>query len=324
MKAIVYDAYGSHDILRLNEVETPVPHDNEVLVKVKAASINSWDWDMIRGEPIFVRLWGLTKPKYKVPGADIAGIVEAVGTSVTKLKPGDEVFGDLCESGWGGFAEYATAKENALAIKPSGVSFEHAAAIPQAGLMALQSIGKANLSAGQRVLFNGAAGGVGTFAVQMCKSIGAEVTAVDAGEKLDLLTDLGADHVIDYRKEDFTKNRKHYDLIIDVVSNRTLREYRNSLSDQGNFIMVGGTTQAIFQCMLMRRWMSRRGGKRLDMLAYLPNKGLDVIAALYQEGKVKPVIDKCYPLAEIREAFEYFASGAVKGKIVITGSRAAE
>jgi NADPH:quinone reductase-like Zn-dependent oxidoreductase len=318
MKAILYTSYGPPDVLKFQDVAVPTPKEGEVLVRVKAVSINSWDWDMIRGTPIFVRMWGLFSPRHKIPGADIAGIVECVGKGVTKFKAGDEVFGDLCESGWGGFAEYATAKENALAIKPAYLSFEDAAAIPQAGLMALQSVyDKGKIRTGQHVLFNGAAGGVGTFAIQMCKSIGAEVTAVDASAKLEFLSGLGADRVIDYINEDFTKNNRRYDYIIDVVANRPLTQYRDSLTHKGSFIMIGGTTKTILKCMLVGKRMSTNG-KQIGMLAYKPNAGLDTMATLYHDGKVKPIIDKRFPLSHTRAAFEYFATGAVKGKVVVS------
>jgi NADPH:quinone reductase-like Zn-dependent oxidoreductase len=317
MKAIRYRKYGPPNVLALEEVDKPVPVDDQVLVKIKAASINSWDWDMIRGEPFIVRLWGMFKPKYQIPGADIAGVVESVGKSVTKFKVGDRVFGDLADCGWGGFAEYKCAPEIALALIPDGVTFEQAATIPQAGMMALQSVrDKGLLQPGQAVLFNGAAGGVGTFAIQLAKSIGATVTAVDSGDKFDLLKSLGADYMIDFRKEDFTKNGQQYDLIVDVVSNRSLSAYKNSLRPQGKFLMIGGTMKAIFQAMVLSRLVSTKE-KALGMMAYEINKDLEYMATLVKNGNLIPIIDKVYPLDKTVAAFQYYAEGKVKGKIVI-------
>lgn len=319
MKAIAYTTYGPPDVLQLREVEKPVPKDDEVLVKVYAASINSWDWDMIRGKPVFVRLWGLVSPRYKIPGADIAGKVEAVGKGVRKFREGDEVFGDLCECGWGGYAEYVCAKENALALKPASMTFEQAAAIPQAGALALQSVyDKGKVRRGQKVLINGAGGGVGTFAVQVARSLGAEVTGVDSAEKLDMLRTLGAEDVIDYKQEDFTENGNRYDVIIDVISGRSIFRYRHSLNPEGKFIMIGGATSVILQAMLMGGLVSKMSGRQIGMLAYKPNKDLDVMVKLFEEGKIVPVIDKCYPLHQTPEAFRYFSEGRVKGKVVIT------
>lgn len=317
MKAIFYTQYGAPEVLKLKTLEKPSPKENEVLVKVRAASINSWDWDMIRGKPFIVRLWGLSGPKYKIPGADIAGVVEAVGEHVTKFKVGDAVFGDLANSGWGAFAEYTCATENALSHKPENISFEEASCIPQAGMMALQSVrDHGRLTSGQRILFNGAAGGVGTFAIQLAKSIGAEITAVDHSDKFSFLKNLGTDHLIDYTKEDFTKNGCTYDLIIDVVSNRPLSAYKKSLTPTGKFLMIGGTMKAIFQAMLLSRWIST-DQKKLGMMAYEINKDLDYMARLIENGAIKAVIDKTYSLEETTEAFHYYATGSVKGKIVI-------
>jgi NADPH:quinone reductase-like Zn-dependent oxidoreductase len=317
MKAIRYSHYGPPEVLKLEEVLKPVPKEDEVLIKIHAASINSWDWDMIRGRPYIVRMWGLFKPKFQIPGADIAGRVEAVGKLVTKFNVGDAVFGDLADSGWGGFAEYKCADEKTLALIPDGVTFEEASAIPQAGMMALQSIrDKGKLQSGQSVLFNGAAGGVGTLAIQLAKSVGAHVTAVDSVDKFDLLNSLGADHLIDFKKEDFTKNGKQYDLIIDVVSNRPLLAYKNSLKEKGKFLMVGGTTKAILQAMLLSRLISTQD-KKLGMMGYEINKDLDYMAQLVQEGKLKPIVDKVFSLSETPAAFKYYAEGKVKGKIVI-------
>jgi len=321
MKAIYYDQYGQPDVLKLVEIEKPTPKEDEVLVRIYATSINSWDWDMIRGEPVFVRMWGLFKPKHKIPGSDIAGCVESVGRNVKKFKPGDEVYGDIVEHGWGGFAEYACAKEHQLVSKPSSMSFEQASAIPQAGLLALQSIrdfGK--LQKDQHILLNGAGGGVGTLGLQIAKMVGAEVTVVDSADKHDMLKSLGADHVIDYHKEDYTNLGRTYDVIVDVIANREIASYRRALSPGGIFVMIGGSTPTILNLMIFGPLIAkfrRRDGKRITMMGYKPNRGLDDMSKYFEEGKVIPVIDKVFPLEQTADAFRYFAGGTFKGKIVI-------
>ncbi|MDN5202707.1 NAD(P)-dependent alcohol dehydrogenase [Fulvivirgaceae bacterium BMA10] len=319
MKAVVYHKYGSPEVLKLEEIPKPSPEDNEVLIKVHAASVNSWDWDLLRGRPYIVRLWGLFKPKYTTPGADVAGRVEAVGKNVKRFQPGDEVFGDLCQCGWGGFAEYVCVHENALAIKPASMTFEEAAAIPQAGVMALQSIqDKGQVQSGQKVLINGAGGGVGTFAIQMAKSLGAEVTGVDSAEKHAMMQSIGADHVIDYRREDFAKNGQQYDLIIDVVANRSVFDYKRALKPHGIFVMIGGAGNSIVQTMFLGPIISKFGKKEIGILAHEPNKHLDAIKALFEAEKVRSIIDRCYPIGEISEAMRYFGEGHVQGKVIIT------
>lgn len=321
MKAIYYDQYGTPDVLKKVEIPKPTPKDDEVLIRVYATSINSWDWDMIRGEPVFVRMWGMFKPKYKVPGSDIAGHVEAVGRSVKKIKPGDEVYGDIVEHGWGGFAEYACANEHQLAIKPPLMSFEQASAIPQAGLLALQSIRDcAKLQKNQHILLNGAGGGVGTLGLQIAKMLGAEATVVDSADKHDMLRSLGADHTIDYLKEDYTNNGRTYDVIVDVIANRPISNYRRALSSNGIFVMIGGSTPTILKLMILGPLISRlngRDGKRITIMGYKPNHGLDDMSTYFQEGKVVPVIDKVFPLEQTADAFRYFSEGKFKGKIVV-------
>jgi NADPH:quinone reductase-like Zn-dependent oxidoreductase len=318
MKAIVYHKYGSPNVLKLEEVEKPIPKDNEVLIKVHAASVNSWDWDMLRGTPIFVRLWGLLKPKYKIPGADIAGRVETVGRNVTQFQPGDEVFGDLCECGWGGFAEYVCAGENALTRKPAGMTFEEAAAIPQAAAMALQGLhDRGRIQSGQKVLINGAGGGVGTFAVQIAKSLGAEVTGIDSTKKLDMLRSIGSDHVIDYTQEDFTKIGRRYDLILDVSAHRSIFDYKRVLNPRGIYVMIGGTTARIFQTMFLGPWISMTGNKKMGILGVKPNRDLAVMVELFETGKVVPVIDRRYSLSDVPEALMYLGEGHAQGKIII-------
>ncbi|HMG93975.1 MAG TPA: NAD(P)-dependent alcohol dehydrogenase, partial [Chryseolinea sp.] len=278
-----------------------------------------------RGEPVFVRLWGMFKPKHKIPGSDIAGQVEAVGSSIKKFKPGDEVYGDIVEHGWGGFAEYACAHEHQLVLKPASMSYEQAAAIPQAGLLALQSIRDVGrLQKGQRMLLNGAGGSVGTLGVQIAKMLGAEVTVVDSANKLDLLKTLGADHFIDYQKEDFTSNGLMYDLVVDVVANRPIFSYKKALAPGGQFVMIGGTTSTILKMMTLgslvsqiRKIAAKPSDRRITMMGYKPNHGLDDMSTYFLAGKVIPVIDKVFALADTAEAFRYFASGAFKGKVVI-------
>ncbi len=321
MKGVVYTKYGSPDVLELKETEKPLPKDNEVLVKIYAASINSWDWDMLTGRPLEYRfLSGLLKPKKtKILGCDIAGRIEAVGKNIKRFHVGDDVFGDLCEGFWGGFAEYVCARENELTLKPPGMSFEEAAATPQAGLLALQ--GLSNIRAvqpGQRILINGAGGGVGTFAIQVAKSFGAEVTGVDSTGKMDMMSSLGADHVIDYTKEDFTKNGKGYDLILDVKTDRSIFDYRRALNANGIYVTVGGKSARIFQLVLLGPLISMTGRKKLTLIMHKPNKDLNILNELFESGKLKPVIDRCFPLSETAEAFQYFGEGHFKGKIVIT------
>ncbi|MDQ0915092.1 NAD(P)-dependent alcohol dehydrogenase [Paenibacillus sp. V4I5] len=320
MKAIVYTKYGTADVLKLKEVEKPTPKDNEVLIKVHAASVNSWDWDLLRGVPFMVRLEGLLKPKYKILGADIAGRVEAVGKDVKQYLPGDEVFGDISGCSWGGFAEYVCARENALTLKSTSMTFEKAAAIPQAGVLALQGLrDKGQIQKGQKVLINGAGGGVGTFAVQIAKSFGAEVIGVDSTKKLAMLKSIGADQVIDYTQVDFTQNGQRYDLILDVAGYRSIFDYKRALTPKGTYVMVGGSMSRIFQVMFLGPWISMTGNKKMGILMHKPNKNdQNFIKELFEAGKVAPVIDRCYPLSEVAEALRYFGEGHPKGKVVIS------
>jgi len=317
MKAVVWTRYGSPDVLQQQDYEKPTPKDNEVLVKVHAASINSWDWELLSGRGK-INLGGLLKPPYKILGCDVAGTVEGVGRNVTCFRPGDEVFGDLCRDGWGGFAEYVCARGTSLSLKGTGLSFEQAAAIPQAASLALQSLrDKGKIRSGQRVLINGAGGGVGTFAVQIAKSFGAEVTGVDRAEKLDMLLSLGADHVVDYAKEDFTRRGQEYDLIVDVMSHRSVFDYKRALAPKGICVLVGGSGGAVFQSLILGSWAL--GNRKVTLLLYKPNP-LDLarICDIIEAGKVVPVIDKRYMLSEVADAFRYFAEGNAKGKVVVT------
>jgi len=320
MKAIVYTKYGPPDVLQLKEVAKPTPKDNEVLVKVHAASVNDWDWGLLRGKPFMNRLFfGLLKPKIKILGVDIAGRVEAVGRNVKQFQPGDEVFGDISGCGWGGFAEYVCARENALVLKPASMTFEEVAAVPQAAVLALQGLrDKGQIQPGQKVLINGAGGGAGTFAVQIAKSFGAEVTGVDSTRKLDIMRSIGADHVIDYTQEDFTKNGQRYDWILDFAAHHSIFDYKRALSPKGIYVMVGGSNAQIFQGFLLGPLISMTTSKKMGILMHKPNKDLAFMKELFEAGKVKPVIDKRYPLSEVPEALRYFGKGHARGKVVIT------
>jgi len=263
-------------------------------------------------------MFGLIKPK-KILGCDIAGRVEAIGKNVRQFHPGDDVFGDISGGNWGGFAEYACARENEIALKPISMTFEEAAAIPQAGALALQSAyDKAQIQNGQKVLINGAGGGAGTFAVQIAKSFGAEVTGVDSTRKLNMMRSIGADHVIDYTQEDFTKNGQRYDLIIDNAAHHSIFDYKRSLSPKGIYVMLGGSTAVIFQGIFLGPLISMTGSKKLGVLMLKPNKDLAFMKELFVAGKVKPVIDRRYPLSEVPEALRYFGKGYALGKVVIT------
>jgi len=318
MKAIVRTKYGSSDVLEFKEVEKPTPNDNEVLVKVHAASLNAADLDHLRGTPM-VRMEGLRKPKYRILGSDIAGRVEVVGRNVKQFKPGDEIFVDLSVCGFGAFAEYACVPEKELSLKSASMKFEEAATLPQAAILALQGLrDKRQIQSGQKVLINGAGGGVGTFAVQIAKLFGAEVTGVDSTEKLDMVRSIGADQVIDYTQEDFTKNGQRYDLILDVVVSRSISDYKRALSPKGILRMVGGSMTRIFKAMFLGSLISR--SKKMGIVMWKPNKKEDLsfLEELFEAGKVVPVIDRRYPLSEVAEALRYFEEGHPKGKVVIT------
>jgi NADPH:quinone reductase-like Zn-dependent oxidoreductase len=319
MKAIVYTKYGPPEALQLKEVAQPTPKDDEVLIKVRAASVNRSDWEGLRGKPLYARIGGLLKPRQQRLGSDIAGRVEMAGTNVRRFQPGDEVFGDILPR-MGGFAEYVCARESALALKPASMTFEVAAAIPQAAVIALQGIrDKGHVQPGQKVLINGAGGGAGTFAVQLAKIYGAEVTGVDNTGKLDFMRSLGADHVIDHTQEDFTKNRKQYELILDIVAHRSVFAYKRALRTNGSYFLAGGSVATMFQILLLGPWISMIESKRMRVLAVRPNtEDVDFMTALIETGKVRPVIDKTYPLSEVPEAIGYIGEGHAQGKVVIT------
>ena len=319
MKAVVYTEYGPPDVLQLQEVEKPTPTDDEVLVKIQAVSLNRSDWEMLIGKPFVRMIGGLRKPRRQILGSDIAGRVEAVGKNITRFQPGDEVFGDILER-MGGFAEYVCARESALALKPASMTSEEVAAFPQAGVIALQGIrDKGEVKPGQKVLINGAGGGAGSFAVQLAKLYGAEVTGVDNTGKLDFIRSLGADHVIDYTREDFTRNGKQYDLILDVIAHRSAFAYRRALRSNGSYFAVGGSVATMFQIMILGPLIRRATGKKLRVLIVQPNlKDLKHITDLYEAGKVIPAIDRHYPLSEVPEALRYLGEEQAKGKVVIT------
>jgi NADPH:quinone reductase-like Zn-dependent oxidoreductase len=321
VKAVVLQRYGGLDALELKDLPTPGPTADQVLVRVHAASINDWDWAIVQGDSLVVRmLHGLLRPKVRIIGCDIAGRVEAVGQGVQKLRVGDEVYGDLCEQGFGAFAEYACASEAELARKPAGMTFEQAAAIPQAGMLAVQGlIDVGGIQPRQKVLLNGAGGGVGTHAIQIARRLyDAEVTAVDRADKLDALRALGADHVIDYRQEDFTRNGKSYDLILDVKTNRSPFTYARALGPRGAYATVGGDIPRLIQTAIAGPLISRLSNRRLRVVGLKPNKDLLYINGLFEAGQLAPVIDSTYKLADIADAFRRFAAADHTGKIVIT------
>jgi NADPH:quinone reductase-like Zn-dependent oxidoreductase len=321
MRAIVYTEYGSPDVLQFREAAKPAPKHDEVLIKIHAASLNAADWHLLRADPFLARMYsGLLRPKFKILGADIAGRVEAVGGDVRQFKPGDDVFGDISETGWGAFAEYVCTRENALALKPACLTFEEAAAVPLAAITALQGLrDKGHIQPGQKVLINGASGGVGTFAVQIAKSFGAEVTGVCSTRNLDMVRSIGADHVIDYTKEDFTKSGRRYDLILSTSGYHSISDYKRALLPKGAYVMVGGSGVQMFQAMLLGPWMSMIGSNKMGSMMAKPNqKDMEFIKGLLEAGTIKPVIDKRYPLNEVPEALSYLEDGHAKGKVVIT------
>jgi NADPH:quinone reductase-like Zn-dependent oxidoreductase len=321
MRAIVSERYGGPEVMELRDIPQPTPKEGEVLVKVRAAALNAADWHMLRADPWLVRLGGgLTKPKNKILGGDVAGVVEAVGRGVTQFKVGDAVFGEIAACGFGGLAEYVCVPEKYLALKSSSLSFEQAAAVPMAGLTAVQALrDKGQVRAGQQVMIHGAGGGVGLFAVQIAKALGAEVTAVCGPRNVQRVKALGADHVIDYTKEDFVKRPERYDLIVATNGDRTLGEYRQVLKPGGQYVMVGGSTRQLFQGVALGPLYSLGSGKKLgNMMAHASRKDLLYLQELIEAGKITPVIDRCYPLEKTPEAMRYLEEGHAQGKIVIT------
>ena len=319
MKAILLTKYGSPDVLQFKEVEKPVPNDGEILVKIQATSTNPLDWHLMRGAPFLARLaGGLRKPKDPRLGADFAGRVEAVGNNVTQFQPGDEVFGVYT----GSFAEYVSVPENRVVLKPTTSSFEEAAAIPVAAITALQGLrDTGHIHSGQKVLVNGASGGVGTFAVQIAKSYGTEVTGVCSTRNVDLVRSIGADHVIDYTQEDFTRNGRRYDLIYDAVGNRSVSDYKRALNPEGMCVIAGfQNLPRLFEHMVLGPLRSKTGDKKVGLMGIAkPNqKDLVYVKELVEARKVVPVIDRCYALREVPEALRYLEAGHARGKVVIT------
>jgi NADPH:quinone reductase-like Zn-dependent oxidoreductase len=323
MKAIVCPKYGSPDVLQLREVVKPVPQEDEVLIQIHAASLNSRDLRMLRANPIFMRLMpgGLFRPKNKILGADLAGRVEAIGSSIRQFKPGDEVFGYLpSATGRGTFAEYVCANEKAITLKPTNLTFEQAAAVPLAAMTALQGLrDNGNIQRGQMDLINGASGGVGTYAVQIAKAFGAEVTAVCSTRNLEMVRSLGADHVIDYKVEDFTQNGQQYDLILAVNGYHPISDYLKALKPEGTCVVAGGSMLQLIQAGGNKKRNSNTGGQKIVIASLVQSqKDLNFIKELLESGKIMPVIDGCYPLRKTPEAFWYFEKVHPRGKVVIT------
>jgi NADPH:quinone reductase-like Zn-dependent oxidoreductase len=322
MKAIVQDSYCSPDVLEFREIDQPTPGQGEVLVKVRAASVNTADLDHLRGRSIAERLAiGFSKPRNSVPGLDLAGVVVAIGEEVTRLQQGDQVWADLSVSGFGAFAEYVCAAEKVFAPKPPILTFEEAATVPHSAILALQGLtGKGQVRPGQKVLINGAGGCVGPFAVQIAKSFGAEVTGVDDTGKLDMMTLTGADHVIDYTNQDFTKNGQRYDLILDIAAQRSVLHYRRSLAPQGRYVLIARSLGGFFQAMVIGGWITMTGSKRMGIFMWNPNQraDLEVLGGLYQAGRVKPFVDRSYRLSEVPDALRYVEEGHARGKVVIS------
>jgi NADPH:quinone reductase-like Zn-dependent oxidoreductase len=317
MKAIIYTQYGSPDVLQFTDIPKPTPKDDEVLVKIHAVGLNAADWHLMRADPFLARFSaGLFKPKNPILGEDIAGTVEAVGSAVTRFKPGDAVFACYAR----GLAECVCAPESKLTPKPANLSFEEAAAVPMAALTALQGLrDHGKIQPTQKVLIHGASGGVGTFAVQMAKHFGAEVTAVTSTTKMNAARALGADHVIDYTREDFSQNGQHYDLIFAANGNRSMSDYERALTPTGKFIMAGGTNAQMFQALVFGGLKSKKGGKTMKIfLASSSPEDLTIIKDWIEAGKIRPVMDRCYPLEQTVEAMRYLEAGHAKGKIVVT------
>jgi NADPH:quinone reductase-like Zn-dependent oxidoreductase len=323
MKAIVCTKYGSPDVLQLQEVAKPAPQDDEVLIRIHAASINSRDWRLMRANPFFIRLMpgGFLQPRNKILGADLAGRVEEIGGNVKQFNPGNEVFGYLPSStGRGTFAEFVCANEKAITLKPANLTFEQAAAVPEAAMTALQGLrDKGNIQPGQKVLIQGASGGVGTFAVQIAKSFGAEVTGVCSTRNLEMVRSIGADHVIDYKKEDFTKNGQQYDLILAVSGYHPISDYLKALKPEGTYVVAGGSMIQLFQAAGNKKRNSNTGGQITYVVSLVQSqKDLIFLKELIESGKVIPIIDGCYPLSKTPDAFRYFEKVHPKGKVVIS------
>jgi NADPH:quinone reductase-like Zn-dependent oxidoreductase len=317
MKAVVRQVYGPPEVLELVEVDEPVPGEGEVLVRVRATSLNASDWEILRGKPLYGRIFGLFRPRFRILGSDVAGTVEAVGPGVTRFEPGDAVYGDIFER-FGGLAEQVCVPEGLLRPKPEPMSFEQAAALPQSGTIALQGLrDKGGVRPGQTVLINGAGGNAGTFAIQIAKDLGAEVTGVDSAEKLDLMRSLGADHVIDYAEEDFTSSGQRYDLILDLVGRHSVLDFKRALAPAGRYLLVGGAMKLLFGVLFLGTLVSLFSRKKMGLLAIELRQGLDRLEQLFESGAVVPVIDRCYPLRQAPQALRRLGQGHARGKLVI-------
>lgn len=319
MKAIFISKYGPPESLKVKEVERPVPKKDELLIKVFATAVNDYDWSFVQGKPYIYRLmFGFSRPKYNIPGMELSGIVEEVGSDVKTFKAGDAVYGDISAYGFGSFAEYVCVNEKAIFKKPDDMSFEEAASIPHASLLAWQALHEiAKMEKGQKILINGAGGGVGTFGLQLAKLYDCEVTGVDTGEKLEMMRSMGFDTVIDYKMQDFTKNGEVYDLILDCKTSLSPFSYTRSLKPHGTYITVGGALSRLFQLLIFKSIISSFYKKNLKILALKPNIGLDHISELYSQGKLKCMIDGPYPLNDAPGLIRYFGEGKHKGKIVL-------
>lgn len=320
MKAMVFMNYGSPEVLRLEEIRKPKPADNEVLVKVRATSVNYNNLFFLRGEPRIARLWtGISKPRIVILGNDIAGEVEAIGRRVEQFLPGDEVFGDISECGFGAFSQYVSVPEKALVLKPSNLSFEEAAAVPESALVAMQALyDRGRIQSGQQVMIVGASGGIGTFAVQIAKYFGAEVTGVCGTRNRELVRSIGADHVIDYTRDDLFREGRRYDLILAAAGYRSLFDYRRLLKPGGVYVCSGGALAQIFQSLLLGPIISMFGNRKMRGIQVKPNKDLDFMKELIEIGRVRPVIDRRYRLSEAAAALEYYGKGHARGKVVLT------
>ncbi|MGX1930270.1 NAD(P)-dependent alcohol dehydrogenase [Flagellimonas sp. 2504JD4-2] len=316
MKAFVYSSYGPPEkVLQLKEIEKPIPKENEVVIRVITTVVNDYDWAMITGKPKLYRLmFGLFKPKYTIPGMELAGTIESIGAKVTDFKVGDSVYGDISGHGFGTFTAYACVNQQAVIKMPSAMDYAQAAALPHAGLLALQALEQAELKENQKVLINGAGGGVGTLGLQLCKMKNCEVTGVDTGDKLQMMKKLGFDHVLDYKKEDFTKNGIQYDLVLDCKTTRPPKRYLSSLTPKGTYITVGGTVGRLISLAL---WGKLFSSKKLQILSLKPNLGLDRIGELFVQNKLQSILDGPYPFEELPHLIQYFGEGKHQGKIVV-------
>ncbi|MBC8059820.1 MAG: NAD(P)-dependent alcohol dehydrogenase [Clostridiaceae bacterium] len=320
MKAVIYYKYGTIEQLRIEDVDTPIPNESEIRIKIYAVSINDWDLGLLKGEPFVNRMIsGVFKPSKKILGSDIAGVVDYIGSNVTKYSVGDKVYGDLSDT-WGGFAEYVCTTADKVHSMPEGMGFEEAAAIPQAAMLAVQGlIDEGMIQTGQKLLINGAGGGVGTYGIQFAKHCDMEVTGVDIGSKLQMLKDIGYDHVIDYKKVDFTQTGNLYDIILDTKTNRPTSKYLKCLKPGGSYIIVGGDFRKLLKPLVFSKWISKLSGMRIRVVMLKTNKDLPYINDLFKAGRLKSIIDEHrFTLEETKEAMKFYESSTFHGKVVIT------